>query len=374
MNSRTTLGGLVIMFSAGLAMAQSVPEAARITLPEVEVRAGASPQFPVTGKVRMGDTVQIKGRVGGFLEIVPPAGSLSWIPDRLVKQMAEANALELVVDEAPVRYGSGALHGPLEIDSRNAKVKRGARLTIRGEKVTHNGAVWWPIEPIPGESRFIPAEAVAPSAPAPVEPTRAPSVPAGPAASNALQAKSGKPKEWDQAEQAERDGRYDDAIRLYTELAQLNSKPGGDFTLAVLCQNRIRELWPLRRSSATLTSRGSGNANNRTGANSPYPPTPPLPGVAAQGRTGPAQLKPLVEGPRSSGPGYLRRAGVQIDGQTSYALENRAGDLLLYVTPEPGVNLEPHLNRLVELFGSIRTRGDVRGANHMYVSRVAPLK
>src|SRR5262249_36678048 len=133
-------------------VAAQTPQDGRITLPEVEVRAGASPKFPVTGKLRMGDMVQVKQKVNDYLEIVPPAGSLSWIPDRLVKQVTP-NALELVVPEAPVRYGAAASAAPLEIESRAVRAKQGSRLVIRGEKVTYDRSAWWPIEPIPGESR-----------------------------------------------------------------------------------------------------------------------------------------------------------------------------------------------------------------------------
>src|SRR5262249_15858462 len=102
---------------------------------------------------------------------------------------------------------------------------------------------------------------------------------------------------------------------------------------------------------------------------------PPLAGTQPPpNRNAIAPTQPVLAGIRSSGPGYLRRSGIQVDGQTTYALENRRGELLLYVTPEPGVNAEPHLNRLVELFGAIKEGGDVRGASHMYATRVVELK
>jgi len=371
MTSRSSLCVVAVLALAAFVRGQNAPEPARITLPASEVRAGASPQFPVTGTLKMGDTVLIKKRDSRFVEIVPPAGSLSWIQDRLVKQI-DPTTLELVVEEAPVRYGNSVTPAPLDIDSRQARVKRGARLTIRGAQTKVGETSWWPIEPIPGESRFIEASAITPTVAPPVETAPQAERTKSANTTSAPNAKPARPKEWEQAEQAEREGRYDDAIRIYTELARFNSKEGGDFTLAVLCQNRIRELSPLRRPTGTLTNRNTSTNGTRPDAN--YPPAPPLPGASSRVRVSTTRPASEPDGVRSSGPGYLRRAGIRVDGQTTYALENSRGDLLLYVTPEAGVNLETHINRRVELYGMIRNRGDVRGASHMYVGRVIELR
>ena len=73
---------------------------------------------------------------------------------------------------------------------------------------------------------------------------------------------------------------------------------------------------------------------------------------------------------RSSGVGWLRRTGFQIDNKPSYALINSNRQIMYYVTAEPGVNLAPYTERWVELFGAVEVRGDVRGADYMRVSRV----
>jgi hypothetical protein len=44
----------------------------------------------------------------------------------------------------------------------------------------------------------------------------------------------------------------------------------------------------------------------------------------------------------------------------------------MYVTGMPGLNLEPYVNRVVELFGPMVYRGDLR-TNYMTASQVRPV-
>ncbi len=74
----------------------------------------------------------------------------------------------------------------------------------------------------------------------------------------------------------------------------------------------------------------------------------------------------------SSGPGSLRRASRLIDGRRAYFLESSQGQVILYATEQPGVNMEPYVDRHVELLGQVIPRGDVRPL-YLSVSRVVPL-
>jgi hypothetical protein len=75
-------------------------------------------------------------------------------------------------------------------------------------------------------------------------------------------------------------------------------------------------------------------------------------------------------GQRWSGPGSLRRAGFQIDNRQAYALENNRGQIIFYVTAGNGVSLDPHVNRQVDLLGTVQVRGEIRGGQYMIVSQV----
>src|SRR5262249_37914173 len=66
----------------------------------------------------------------------------------------------------------------------------------------------------------------------------------------------------------------------------------------------------------------------------------------AGGGIGPAQIM-------RSGPGRLYRPGFTIEGQATYGLDQGVGKAPLYVTAQPGLDLQPYLNRNVELHGTM---------------------
>jgi MraZ protein len=63
---------------------------------------------------------------------------------------------------------------------------------------------------------------------------------------------------------------------------------------------------------------------------------------------------------QARGPGRLRRAGFFVDGKQAYVLENSQGRPLLYVTAQAGLNLEPYVNRTVDLQGSVIYYAELR--------------
>ena len=73
--------------------------------------------------------------------------------------------------------------------------------------------------------------------------------------------------------------------------------------------------------------------------------------------------------------GWLRTAGLNVDCRSTYALESSQGQLRLYVTAQPGanVNLDQYVNRNVMLYGPMWYRGDIK-SNYMTVSQVQLLK
>ena len=46
----------------------------------------------------------------------------------------------------------------------------------------------------------------------------------------------------------------------------------------------------------------------------------------------------------------------------------------MYVTPQPGLNVEPYVNRCVELFGPMVARADLAGGGQMSVGRLHLLR
>lgn len=364
-----------LVFLSPLTSQAQQPRAAFLAK-DVDVRSGPADKYPVTGKLLANDRVLIKGKAntGEAYEIVPPDGSYSWVRDKDVTPGPSENGRATLVVTAIETTLRHALHGSNQpSNATSATIMKGRKLVGRGEKVlvALEKETYWPVDCVPEESRFISVTAVNESGAAgnlPVLPRQ------GSTTAN-------EPPQWALAEQAQREGRLDDAERLFADIVRDNAPSGKDFELSLRAQNRIREIRLQRRTQ--FTGRPSANAGTRIPPQ-PDVPTfsppvgtlPPRPGLVAP----PSLIRPSPGSPsgdgrwQSSGSGWLRRSGFQIDGKQTYALEAANGQLRVYVTANSGVDLESYLNRPVELFGTMEMRGDVRGANYMRVTRVVPLR
>src|SRR5262249_14058613 len=83
---------------------------------------------------------------------------------------------------------------------------------------------------------------------------------------------------------------------------------------------------------------------------------------------------PPPGGTVASGPGWLRRSGVQIDGKPVFVLEDNFGQPRYYLLAQPGLNLESFVNRPVEVFGTMVQRIDLAGGGYLSVNRLHLLK
>jgi uncharacterized protein YgiM (DUF1202 family) len=373
-----------LLFALGsLAKADSpAPYETTITVPEVEVRAGPSPQYDATSKLRQGDRVRVIERQNeGWLAIEPPAGSFNWINARFIAQAPNSNSA--VVDapaDTPIPTRRGSQLTNTEPKNLGVALSRGSQVAILSNTpVYSNDGKWLAIQPPPKEVRFIPADAAAKVA-APVQSTSSAPPATGGSAADPL---------WTKAEQAEKANNKAEAERLYTQLAQETKDP----TLRTQCYNRIHFLHEGNNPYNTIACPPGyvpnpcypGNAAYRGPApNAPYPypapaqPTsyfrqaqpPPLAPVPANGSISAAPIGTA----QWSSPGWLRRTGHMVDYRPTYALESSQGELRLYVTAQPGtnVNLEQYVNRSVTLYGPTWFRGDVR-TNYMTVSQVQPV-
>src|SRR5438105_10402631 len=104
MTLRQFLAGLAGLLWLAVPSFAAGPE--RIARPQVEVRAGPSEKFPITATLQLGDPVHVRGPAAnpGWMEIVPPAGSYSWISHLMIQQVAGAPQTVFVVgDDVPLR-------------------------------------------------------------------------------------------------------------------------------------------------------------------------------------------------------------------------------------------------------------------------------
>ncbi len=356
------VGGVVGWLGlAGGLLAQAGGDAV-VRGPVAQVRGGPSEIFEPVGQLRQGDRVHVVSEKDGFYAITPPAGSSSWIMDRAIsygKPPANGQPFNAYVqlDDVRVRLGSPTSPRPLPVET--VPVKRGTIIRVIGDRTLAEGTEWWRIQPPPAEVRYVARDALS-------TPSSASTVVAkAPANGTGSPAAPGTDSLWAQAEQAERAGDYDLAITRYRQLADEMAKPGGSHTVATRCMNRIDELTRLRAQRATWPARqpAPGVLVSGSARPNPVPVAPP----AAAGAASPG-------GTVTSGPGWLRRTGVTIEGRPAYVLEDSRGQPRYYLLAQQGLNLETFVNRPVEVFGPMVQRPDLAGGGYISVNRLHLLR
>jgi hypothetical protein len=361
---------------------QNVPYEATIMAPEVDVRSGpsADAKYYATSKLRQGDKVQVlREEDGGWLAIKPPPGSFSWINTRFIELVDQDRGGRVLADDAPVRIGSSLVNTAPTVEAKS-RLKRGfVAIVLDTKKVPGDDGMWLPIVPGPEEVRYIAADAVKSSPQVQrVQASPASQMPAGPA----HPAPAGSDEAlWEQAHQAELAGKKADAADLFYQLANRTQ----NHELQVRCYNRIHFL----REGMQATVPPGYQSGHPTDAHYPQqnvadPRVVPVPTYTSgqpqfappgQVTSGygqvPGQLTSQTNNApngvpqannllQSSGPGWLRRAPFWLDQKVTYVLESSNGMPRMYISPQPGINLEPYVGRSVDLVGMVQYRGDVK--------------
>jgi hypothetical protein len=381
MRSVRILGGLALLLVLGpTAHAQSGAYEAVVTAPQVEIRSGpsADPKLYVTGQLHQGDRVTVlKELDGGWLAIKPPAGSVSWINDRFLHATANGQAAFVRGDEVPVRVGLAGRYDAAGLQLatvQGAKLHGGTLVVLLGPAVVADGGTWWPVQPAPAELRYLP--------PGSVQPAQGVAVASAAKVPEPVEAPVNDPL-WQQAQQAEQAGNVAQAIALYTQLAHQTP----DHDLSLRCHNRVHFLREGNPGSVptnyTAGRPSEASYPNPTGARLlPMTTGPAGPaGAPLAPGTSSYTYKPLpvgqapavgfgqAPGLQASGRGELRRAGFYLDSRLTYVLMCKDRPPL-YVTALPQLNLEPYVGRMVELFGPIVYRGDIK-QNYMTAAQVS---
>jgi hypothetical protein len=370
----------------------------------VRYKDGEGPESYPTNALKRGAVVQVvEERGNGWLRILPPPGSFSWISKRYVQQPTTNQPVRVLTGsnvKVPVYVGS-----ELKKDGRptgeGMYLTRGAIVVAIGPALTDQDGAWLPIEPPVGEYRFIRADVVTrkngpiqtgPSGPSPFN-TAAPETagtgtPGGAnfqqptltipppgtmgVASNKQADRARIEAMYNQAVQADRAGQTADAIRLYTEVG--TEAVGINQDLALQALNRA---YVLRQGGRAQTVQGQPTRTIPTNLPDPVSGSRFTPEGTGTG-TGTTAATP-VNGPGSRG-GYPYATGLgvlrpstqrlpELEGRRVYLMLNRDGKSIAYVTPAPGVDLESYMGREVELFGQAVYRGDLK-TNLMVVDRV----
>ncbi len=418
------LAGLVLATVPGVGFAQSGPYVAVVADPDVKLRAGPGDKYDVTATLKSGFPLIVDHEEEGWVAVQDVPGrvnSLSWVQTQFI-DFREADPLPqlVTVDEAgtTLRAGQFGLNEPLAV--QRTKVPGGTILTVIGKGVKFEGKTWYPVVPPAGDFRYLPKTAVKFEKPASTSFTVRDSVPGGvgggaptaslpnggaagvePAGGNSPVKPVVQHPLWSQAEMAEKEGKYDEAEKLFFQLARVMNEPGGDHDIANLCYTRIHTLREKRRGGGNITptsgssgvswSTTQGNATaSRTPPGALGPPTgggsggttgsdqrssgtgflppeaPPAspPSPASGGNTG---SKPPPRGTEAgtnasgkwTGPGRLVRSALALDGRRTYALESSPGITTMYVVAGPDIDLEKSVNKKVDVFGVSQKRRDL---------------
>jgi hypothetical protein len=384
----TRAAAIALLFIlAGLAQAGEET----IILPEVEVRSGPSAvdAYYVTGKLRAGERVDVKGEpANGYLKIAPPADSYSLIKKSDVQPQNNGTGV-VITDRAQTIMGGLTSN----FNVLGANLPRESIVTILGEQ-SIGSVAYFRIVPL-NEHRYIPVAAVRRSeiiqtsgtAPGLTGPDR--SVPAmSPEVAGKVQA----------AEQAyrkaEATGSWDEVYKMYKDLEQCPSHEA-----RMTAWNRLEFIKrkmnnPVPAAPAAPVARTGFRDNVAPAAPARFGPNPPTASLPMQPRSSytyategssPARLAPIPQGPPppagevfrpapTAGPSQakyipppaanagqvaqasgtammgrlVRSSKTDINGRPLYALLDSQNQIKCYVG---GPNLERHVEQNVQVQG-----------------------
>jgi hypothetical protein len=395
MRSATLLGCLAVAALLGLAEAARADDT---VIKETDARCGRGDgvMFYPTNHLKPGDRVRVlKEEEGGWLAILPPSGSFSWINKQLLTRQPTfpPNTWYVSAPEAAVRVGSNVSPNPPTVIG--VTLKRGAIVTALagGSEHMDQEGTWLPIDPPKGdyplcEVRYIRAETIQKPAPGAAGVLTASSNvnPAAPGDAEALYKQAIAAEKWNPQQAitlydqgANSDANPDRRLQALNRANWLRENlknpttsivpgvpPGGDLRMAAAPSES--KVYPVAGNPQPNPDVRLAPPQGSDAATNSWSATPTA--VRTSPSTPPAPAGPPTAGTEySSGPGWLQASGRIAEGRKTYVMVSDKGVPFYYATNQPGVNLELYLKRRVELFGQAIYNGDLR-ANYMRVSRV----
>jgi hypothetical protein len=358
------------LFALGLglgaaAAADPVRRTAIVDVDGVEIRAGHALGFPATGQLHKGDSiVVIREEETGFLAILPPPGSRSWIKQIHLGKVEPGDGgkanVAVAVDGAEVMAGLEEKE-PKPTNRVTVRLPKGSIVETTGPAVRIDNASWYPIVPPEGDLRWIPKTAVrsasltALAPPPPYErPEKSPftvggvgEAPPKPAVATLPRALT-EHRLWSQASQAEKTGEFATARSLYARIYQDLWDQQAERDAIVICYNRYTRCDQAVKKGDTV-SRPDGHSESRS--------------PAADSGNG-----------KWSSPGYLQELQkVTVDGQQVFAFQDDRSSVMYYVTGVSGINLRSYKDKRVQIYGTVTQRPELYRP-HMLVERVEAAK
>lgn len=382
----------------------------------------------VTNTLNAGEWISlVEDLNNGWLKILPPRGSFSWIrkKDLVAALYPNPNYQEIYIvnNDGGTKTFVGSDREPKKKESVfGATLPRGTQVmrVQRDSYFDHEGE-WLPIVPPEpngpnGEYRYLRKEAVAnrlvpvaakPNDPFPgnhstftgtttsaAQPGITPLPPMLPG-TLAPQQMTEAQKMWQKAQQAERSGDLNQAMELYSQMATRTPSNSFDHDLAMQGLNRVYFLRESQRNPVTNTiptlpastmvaneTRSNGspgipvsrNAAQSNSAPNPYPPgSTPVPTVPIVTSNFSPDGNPLQPAQKfTTCVGNLTRSGRGVANRKTYVFQGTdpsGASIRLYASPQTGIDLDPFLDHRVELTGPMVYNGELR-ANYMIVEHV----
>ena len=110
------------------------PFRGHVNKPDVFIRSGPGTNFYSCGKFSQGDVVQVLDQEKGWLKIVPPPGSFSWIAMKYVAMNMNDPSLAVVTGDNVSIYAGSNLIEPMHSTSKQTPLKRGTRVKLFNEE------------------------------------------------------------------------------------------------------------------------------------------------------------------------------------------------------------------------------------------------
>jgi hypothetical protein len=398
-----------LFFCTATLRAAQTPYVAAVIQAEADVRCKPStdPKLYPTNRLPEGTRVLVlEERSDGWLGIQPPPGSFSWINSNQVERIVPAQANWVVKnDNVSVLVGGDVVNVRPSVEG--VRLARGTQVRVMAKEVRDGDTVLFPIDPPAGEMRYIRAEAVKaepgslgqqpPATPidrvgeqpktvsaVPVSRTASkdPALNIPPQTTTAAPTLPANATPWQKAEYFERQGRWEDAIRIYQQLGkdlQATRPDWADFANKRAAYLRNGGKAPVNWSTTSSAVDTRASTFQPTVQSDPpqarlSPPTDPNASSAptTEQTASWSSPQPNVKGVTRSG--TLVRSGYYGTRDAQYRLSTQDdAKYMIYVTAGQGVDLEQYVDRgMVELGGTWTYRGDLK-AYYMVVSNVRPL-
>ncbi len=146
------------------------PSVAGIVVQQADVYSGPGTGYYATARLRYNDRVILLGnskKAPGWVEILPPPGSFSWIDAKFVKVVPGFEKIGIVdagdsKATAPVMVGSAVVNKEPSVEI--ARVATGTQIMLLDRPTTSGSTSWYPIAPTATSSSSSPPTAGRPAA------------------------------------------------------------------------------------------------------------------------------------------------------------------------------------------------------------------